>query len=101
VRAGDDVLIISWRDRTWWKNLRGGAPVTVHLTGKDWKGTGCAVEDESAVAQQLLVMLKCAPRHQTHFSISLAPDGRPSDPEALEQLARSSVIVRITDLTAV
>ena len=97
-RAGDALLIISWPDRTWWKNLRGGALVVVRLKGKLWKGDGCAIEDEASVAQNLLTMLKHVPRYQQYFAVTLTPDGQPADPEALRRLAQSRVIVRITDL---
>ncbi len=36
-RQGDVVRIISRRNRTWWRNLRGGVSVTLCLDGKDVK----------------------------------------------------------------
>ncbi len=34
-REGDTITIISRRERTWWRNLRGGAPVTLRVRGHD------------------------------------------------------------------
>ncbi len=36
-RDGDTLLITSKADRTWWKNLRGGAPVTLFMNGKTYR----------------------------------------------------------------
>lgn len=52
-RAGDVITILSRRERTWWRNLRGGAPVTLRVDGKDVKGHGTVVEDEAEVAAAL------------------------------------------------
>jgi deazaflavin-dependent oxidoreductase (nitroreductase family) len=35
VRDGDVLLVVSYRHRTWWRNLRRGAPVTVRVKGED------------------------------------------------------------------
>lgn len=32
------LTILTWKERTWWKNLEGGTPVTVRLQGKTVKG---------------------------------------------------------------
>ena len=53
MRSGDVITILSRRERTWWRNLRGGAPVTLHVGGKDVPGQGTAIEDEAEVAQAL------------------------------------------------
>ena len=33
-RQGDDLWVISKRERTWWRNLIGGAPVRLELKGE-------------------------------------------------------------------
>ncbi len=33
IRDGETLLVISQKDRTWWKNLQGGAKVTVFVQG--------------------------------------------------------------------
>jgi len=35
---GDDLLVVSRANRRWWRNLEGGAPVTVLLRGKTRTG---------------------------------------------------------------
>lgn len=37
-QAQDDLYIITSESYTWWRNLRGGAPITVHLRGSERSG---------------------------------------------------------------
>lgn len=99
LRDGESLLISSSRDRSWWKNLRGGAPVTMRLQGKRLRGRGEAFEDEEAVAEGLLTFVQQVPAYQKYLRIELTSDGRPADPEQLAQATRDRVIVRISDLT--
>ncbi len=39
VREGQDIIIFSERNRRWWRNLEGGAPVEVRVQGKARKGS--------------------------------------------------------------
>jgi deazaflavin-dependent oxidoreductase (nitroreductase family) len=96
VRDGADLLIVSALDRTWWKNLRGGAPVIVRLQGRDVPGRGTAIEDRSGVAGNLIRLLRAAPQYQKYLKMPLTPGGQPVDPAALAQAAAARVIVRIT-----
>ena len=44
------LFVTSQTDRVWWKNLRGGATVTVRLRGVEYRGHADVVEDDDAVA---------------------------------------------------
>ncbi len=57
-RSGDGVTIISRRWRTWWRNLRGGAPVTLHLNGRDVKGWATVIEDDPGVVAALTAYVR-------------------------------------------
>ncbi|MFN8597592.1 MAG: nitroreductase family deazaflavin-dependent oxidoreductase [Anaerolineae bacterium] len=98
VRSGAELLIVSSPDRSWWKNLRGGAPITIHLQGSARMGIGTAIEDPARVAESLIEMLKAAPQYQNFFKVSLTPDGRPIDPTALAEAVKARVMVKITGL---
>lgn len=52
-RQGALVTVTSRRDRTWWRNLRGGAPVAVRIRGRDLAGSAEVIEDRSAVEAEL------------------------------------------------
>lgn len=46
---------------SWWKNLRGGAPVTVQLRGRKRRGAANVVEDETTMLQ---IAHKMAPQNE-------------------------------------
>lgn len=47
-RVGQSITVYSWQNRSWWKNLRGGAPVTLRVRGKDLSGTADIVPASAA-----------------------------------------------------
>jgi len=54
---GDTITVVSRRNRTWWRNLRGGAPVAVRVRGKDLTGAAeVMVDDKEAVATALMAL---------------------------------------------
>ena len=94
-RDGEDLLATSDRRRTWWRNLRGGAPVTVRLKGSDRSGqAGLAADDRAAVAEGIAAYLRAAPAAARWFKIALDSEGRP-DPAALARVAGERVVTRI------
>lgn len=38
-RRDDGITVMTGRDRSWWRNLQGGAHVTMHIDGHDVRGT--------------------------------------------------------------
>jgi hypothetical protein len=52
---GDDLLIVSSADRTWWRNLEGGAPVMVHLHGALLHGHGELLPRDAAEPDRIAV----------------------------------------------
>ncbi|GAB4482762.1 MAG: nitroreductase/quinone reductase family protein [Anaerolineae bacterium] len=94
VRSDDRLWITSARDRTWWRNLRGGAAVTVRLKGRDCPAHAVAFEDEAGVVDGLTAYLTAAPRMARYFGVSLGGDGRPM-PEDIRRIAPGRVVVRV------
>lgn len=43
----DTILFISQKERTWWRNLRGGAPVTLYVRGQQLQGIATPNENLS------------------------------------------------------
>jgi deazaflavin-dependent oxidoreductase (nitroreductase family) len=93
-RQGDRLTVISLRDRTWWRNLRGGAEVGVHLRGQARRGRATMSEADADVAQALGEILAVRPAHSRYLGVSMRPDGTPNS-EDLARAARSRVVVRI------
>ncbi|MBI5053342.1 MAG: nitroreductase family deazaflavin-dependent oxidoreductase [Chloroflexi bacterium] len=60
---GDTITLISKRSRTWWKNLQGGAPVTVIVRGQERCGTAEAVTpDDPTIIAELQKVYSGMPR---------------------------------------
>ena len=94
-REGDTLTITSLRERTWWRNLQGGVPVTARVQGQDLGGTAEVATDDEAVAAGLLDYMRADPRYARFFKVTLGPDGQPADPEQVARLAQDRVIVQI------
>jgi deazaflavin-dependent oxidoreductase (nitroreductase family) len=92
LRLDGRLATLSSRERTWWRNLRGGAPVTLHLQGQEVIGQAEVVEDEAAVAEALRAYLQQAPAMARYLNIPLDASGQP-DPAALAQAAHERVVI--------
>jgi hypothetical protein len=92
-RVGENLLTVSYKRRTWWRNLRGGVPVSLHLQGKDIKGQAEVVEDEQGVVEGLKAFISGNPRAAHMFGVKFSEDNQP-EPESLQQAAKGHVIVR-------
>lgn len=77
---GRTLKFVTRRSRAWWKNLRGGAAVTVRLRGQDLRGTA----DEVPAADQAALTAEILSVYAPLVS-----------PEMADRLAPESVVVRI------
>jgi hypothetical protein len=96
IRDGEDDSILwttSLRKRTWWRNLRGGAPVMLRLRGRNRSALGTAIEDEEGVVAALGRYLQETPDFAKHFDIRLDDDRAPIE-EDLIQAAQKRLMVR-------
>ena len=100
IRDGETLQVISQRDRTWWKNLQGGAEVTVFLQGHTLQARGETCTDTEMAAKILLQILQHVPAYQRLLHLPLAASGHPEHPEDLTRLAQDHVIVRMREITA-
>ncbi len=60
-RDNDQFWILTNRDRTWWRNVCGGAIVTMRLHGKEVCGFAETIIDENEVAVQMQEYLRRIP----------------------------------------
>ena len=90
---GDQVTIFTHAD--WWKNLRGGAPVTLRIRGRDYQGVAEPVaEDKQVVAAGLAAHLLKVPSDAKYYGVTF-DDHRNPRAEELEKAAQSAVMIRI------
>lgn len=92
-RVNDTLLTSSYKRRTWWRNLRGGVPVIVHLQGKDIPGQTEVIEDEQGVMNGITDYIGGELRTAGLFGVKLGTDRQPEF-DSLRQVARDQVIVR-------
>lgn len=98
VQDGDDLLILSRPERTWWRNLRGGAEVQLRLKGRTWIAHGDVIDDFTERRSALLDLTRRRPRYARYLNVSLSESGELVDPEKLDQTARDQVVIRLTGL---
>jgi deazaflavin-dependent oxidoreductase (nitroreductase family) len=96
VKDGDTLLITSKADRTWWKNLRGGAPVTLLMNGKTYQAHATVIEDPLALEPELLRFFRLTKR--TIAGIHLDKNGQPTKPEKFARVVQTRVVIKITQL---
>lgn len=96
VEDDDRLLISSMRERTWWRNLKHGAPVRVVLRGHEKPAFAEACTDPDEVTRLLGDYVRAEPSFARYFDIALEEDGTP----VMADLARTAgnrvmVVVRM------
>jgi hypothetical protein len=96
LREGDRLTVMSFRQRTWWRNFRDGADVTLRLCGTTVPATAQAITDGDVVLpRHLTTLLSTHPRYARSVGIALDPDGMPN-PSAVLRAARTYVLVHLS-----
>ncbi|MBK9125455.1 MAG: hypothetical protein IPM16_20350 [Chloroflexi bacterium] len=63
------IVIITHAERVWWRNLEGGADLTVHLRGEDIHAVGTAVPYEEQVLLAVAQLYPAlSPEHAAEFA---------------------------------
>ena len=88
------LTILTHSHRTWWRNLRGNAPVTVRLRGETLTGIGHVYEEGPQLADTFFEYLRAAPSLARHFGVELDEDGQPIR-VAIEAAAIGKVMVEV------
>jgi deazaflavin-dependent oxidoreductase (nitroreductase family) len=90
-----DDLVHIFTHANWWKNLRGGAPVTLRLRGEELCGIAePIVEDKQAIAEMLSAHLRQSPFDAKFYNVTYDDAGNPNK-EEVEQAVRTVVMVRV------
>lgn len=91
-RQGQTWMVVSMRNRTWWRNLRDGRRALLRVAGRQVGVHGEIVSEPIAVAAGLADYFKRFPGDAGNFKIPLGSDGRAS-PEGLEHLAKERLLI--------
>jgi deazaflavin-dependent oxidoreductase (nitroreductase family) len=90
---GDQVTIFT--HASWWKNLIGGAPVTLRIRGRELQGLADPVaEDKGAVAAGLAEHLRKVPSDAKFYAVTFDEHNNPRA-EEVEKAAQSLVMIRV------
>lgn len=92
-REGENILCFT--DSSWWKNLRGGAPVRMRLSGRDVAGMAYPIDtDTEAIARGLGRMLQEIPSDARYYQVTAGPNGQLSASDLL-RAAHTNAMIRI------
>lgn len=91
---GETLWVTSQRKRTWWRNLRGGAPVRLVLRGQAVAARAEALEEETTVAAGLASFYTALPVAARCSQVRLEADGQPN-PIDISALVPGKVVVRV------
>ena len=95
LQNGFTLLILSPRERTWWRNLQAGALVTLWLRGRPIHTWAQAFTDPTEVMKGLLVILRRSPMRQRALGIRLDQHGDPRQKVQLVRAAGQYTLIRI------
>jgi len=92
--------VVSMRDRTWWRNLRGDAPAQLRLGGRTFTVHGEIIEDPGEVREELRLYFKRYPANARYFNVHLTPEGEFA-PDDLQRAADERLVIRLRPVESV
>lgn len=91
----EDDVITCFTDSGWWRNLDGGAPVSVTVAGRRFRGVGEVVsQPHQAAVENLRAFLLKTPRDAKYHGVTVWPNGDLSTGD-LDRAARVGKMIRI------
>ena len=88
-------MVYVFTQGTWWKNLQGGAPVSLWLRGQERNGFALAVsEDKQRIADGHGLFLTHRPSNKENYDVSLDENGKPKA-EDLLRAAQTAIMIQI------
>ncbi len=92
LRSGDEVLIAT--DSAWWRNLTGGAPVTLWLRGERVETRAEVIEDPEEATTALVAIVRDQPRYGRWAHVAVH-DGEPDVDDARAEVRRGRHVIRL------
>ena len=89
---GEYLVTFSKPERVWWRNLRDGAQVTLHLQGKTVRGQATASQEVDLAKKFLNFYLTRNPKVARYFDVQMTPENLPEE-ASLTQAAEKLVVV--------
>ena len=92
-RDGDCLWVLTSRDRTWWRNLKHGAEVSLLLKGKAVEAFGEVELDEKTVEAHMLDYIRRVPMAAKSLEIQM--EKKMPNPDDVSRAARHRLFVKI------
>lgn len=92
-REGDNLWVVSSRDRTWWRNVRNAAKVSLLLKGRRVNAFADVEMDEKAVEKRLLEYIRHIPMAATSFGIRM--ENKIPNAEDIAHVAQDRLFIKI------
>jgi deazaflavin-dependent oxidoreductase (nitroreductase family) len=93
MRQGNKVTLLT--DHNWWKNLRGGAPVTLRIQGKTYQGTAQALpDDKELTVSEMQAFVKNSPMSARAYDIQVDANGEP-DLASVQSAAQRFTLIQV------
>ena len=96
-READNLWVMTNRDRTWWKNLKGGAEVSLLLKRKPVTAIADLVVDEKSVESHLSEYIKHVPQAAKPLGIRI--ENGKANAEDIARTAEDRLFVKIKRIT--
>jgi len=97
-REGDYLWVITSHERTWWRNLRGGAAVTLFLKRKPVSAYAELVLGEEAVAARMFEYLQHVPMAAKRMDVRM--EGCMPNADDITRTAKERLFVKIRLISA-
>lgn len=88
------IMVISLRNRNWWRNLRDGGVARLRNAGKQFQVRGEVIEIPAQVAIDLTDFFSKYPNYSKYLKVRIESDGKPNQKE-LERAAGESVLIKL------
>lgn len=96
ITDGETIRCFTSSENQWWRNLRGGAKVTLRVQGKDSSYTAVAIENNSEeVKKWLIFYLGLFPQDAAYHNIKLNKDKTLIE-EDLDRASHNAIVVEAT-----
>jgi deazaflavin-dependent oxidoreductase (nitroreductase family) len=97
IQEDEGYVVISFRRRMWWRNLRAGATGWLHRAGKEHAVKAEVLEHSQAVREGLTAHFIRHPNYAKHFDVRFVGDGQPNSDD-INRLVQERVIIRLREI---
>lgn len=94
VKTGSTFTVISSRERTWWRNLRGGAEADLRVAGKTHRVNGKVYESIEEVKPGMIQFFNYQPKTAKYLKVWVNEDGSLNEKD-LDRVVNERVLIKL------